>query len=63
MSTEIRENAEDLFAEASKVVDLLYGVRDTYFPANSDDKTSKLLAESNLALQLLDKIPQGFILN
>ncbi|KAK6134258.1 hypothetical protein DH2020_031994 [Rehmannia glutinosa] len=54
---EIIENAEDLFAEASKAVDALYTIRDTYFPTNPDDKTSKLLAESNLALQVLDEIP------
>ncbi|KAK6157618.1 hypothetical protein DH2020_011866 [Rehmannia glutinosa] len=57
MSSEIIENAEDLFAEASKAVDALYTIRDTYFPTNPDDKTSKLLAESNLALQVLDEIP------
>lgn len=60
MSSEKKENAEDLFAEASKAVDVLYNIRDTYFPANPDDKTSKLSTESNLALQVLDRIPQGF---
>lgn len=63
MSSETKENAEDLFSEASKAVDMLYNIRDTYFPANPDDKTSKLSSESNIALQLLDRIPQGFILN
>ncbi|KAL8035038.1 hypothetical protein ABFX02_12G071100 [Erythranthe guttata] len=58
MSSEATANAEDLFAEASKAADVLYGIRDTYFPTNPDDKASKLLAESNLALQLLDSIPQ-----
>lgn len=58
MSSEKKENAEDLFAEASKAVDVLYNIRDTYFPANPDDKTSKLSTESNLALQVLDRIPQ-----
>lgn len=58
MSSETKENAEDLFAEASKAVDVLYNIRDTYFPANPDDKTSKLSTESNLALQVLDRIPQ-----
>ncbi|KAL0424674.1 UNVERIFIED_CONTAM: Tetratricopeptide repeat protein 5 [Sesamum radiatum] len=57
MSSGSRGDAEDLFAEASKAVDLLYNIRDTYFPTNPDEKTSKLLMESNLALQLLDKIP------
>ncbi|KAL0380833.1 UNVERIFIED_CONTAM: Tetratricopeptide repeat protein 5 [Sesamum angustifolium] len=57
MSSGSRGDAEDLFAEASKAVDLLYNIRDAYFPTNPDEKTSKLLMESNLALQLLDKIP------
>ncbi|PIN06196.1 hypothetical protein CDL12_21244 [Handroanthus impetiginosus] len=57
MSSEGRGYAEDLFADASKAVDVLYNIRDTYFPSNPDDKTSKLLAESNLALEVLDKIP------
>ncbi|KAG8366689.1 hypothetical protein BUALT_Bualt17G0105600 [Buddleja alternifolia] len=57
MSSEGIENAEDLFAEASKAADELYNIRDTYFPTNPDDKTSKLFTESNLALQLLDEIP------
>ncbi|KAL6539031.1 hypothetical protein OROMI_025357 [Orobanche minor] len=57
MSSEARENAGDLFADASKAVDALYTIRDTFFPANSDDKTSRLLAESNVVLQVLDEIP------
>ncbi|KAL3654459.1 hypothetical protein CASFOL_004140 [Castilleja foliolosa] len=57
MSSESGANAEDLFAEASKAADALYTIRDTYFPINPDDKTSKLVAESNLALQMLDEIP------
>ncbi|KAL6573765.1 hypothetical protein OROHE_002224 [Orobanche hederae] len=57
MSSEARENAGDLFAEASKAVDALYTIPDTFFPANSDDKTSRLLAESNVVLQVLDEIP------
>lgn len=61
MSSGTTENAEDLFAEASKAADVLYDIRDTYYPTNPDDKTSKLLTESNLALQMLDKIPPGFI--
>ncbi|GER48804.1 tetratricopeptide repeat protein [Striga asiatica] len=57
MSSGSSESVADLFAEASKVVDALYITRDTYFPANPADKTSKLLVESNIALKLLDDVP------
>lgn len=62
MSSETKGNAEDLFVEASMAVDALYNTRDTYFPLSPDDKTSKLFKESNIALQLLDEIPPGFLL-
>ncbi|XP_042033736.1 tetratricopeptide repeat protein 5-like [Salvia splendens] len=58
MSIEAKETAEDLFAEASRAVDLLYNIRDTYFPESPDEKASKLSTESNLSLQVLDRIPQ-----
>ncbi|KAG8500628.1 hypothetical protein CXB51_002652 [Gossypium anomalum] len=48
---------EDVWAKATKVVDDLYEIRDTFFPQNPDDKTSKLQHESDLALNLLDSIP------
>ncbi|XP_051122249.1 uncharacterized protein LOC127245423 [Andrographis paniculata] len=51
------DELEHLFAEASQAVDALYTTRDTYFPTNPDDKTSRLLAQSNLSLQFLDEIP------
>ncbi|CAA2981828.1 tetratricopeptide repeat 5-like [Olea europaea subsp. europaea] len=57
MSSERRVNPQDLFAEASKAADELYNIRETYFPPNPDDKTSKLNTDSTLALQLLDSIP------
>ncbi|CAA0817193.1 Unknown protein [Striga hermonthica] len=57
MSSDSIESAADLFAEASKVVNALYTTRDTFFPANPADKTSKLLVESNIALKLLDDVP------
>lgn len=64
MSSERRVNPQDLFAEASKAADELYNIRETYFPPNPDDKTSKLNTDSTLALQLLDSIPPGItILN
>ncbi|XP_012458510.1 uncharacterized protein LOC105779301 isoform X1 [Gossypium raimondii] len=48
---------EDVWAKATKVADDLYEIRDTFFPQNADDKTSKLQHESDLALNLLDSIP------
>ncbi|KAA3463716.1 Tetratricopeptide repeat 5 [Gossypium australe] len=48
---------EDVWAKATKVADDLYEIRDTFFPQNPDDKTSKLQHESDLALNLLDSIP------
>ncbi|KZV19521.1 hypothetical protein F511_06383 [Dorcoceras hygrometricum] len=54
---EVSRNADDLFAEAMKATDVLYNVRDTYFPDNPDEKASKLLGKASIALQLLDEIP------
>ncbi|KAB2035551.1 hypothetical protein ES319_D04G160100v1 [Gossypium barbadense] len=48
---------KDVWAKATKVADDLYEIRDTFFPQNADDKTSKLQHESDLALNLLDSIP------
>ncbi|KAB2087673.1 hypothetical protein E1A91_A04G128100v1 [Gossypium mustelinum] len=48
---------DDVWAKATKVADDLYEIRDTFFPQNPDDKTSKLQHESDLALNLLDSIP------
>ncbi|XVE84908.1 hypothetical protein DITRI_Ditri17bG0049300 [Diplodiscus trichospermus] len=47
----------DVWAKARKAADDLYDLRDTFFPQKPDDKTSKLLQESDLALKLLDSIP------
>ncbi|KAK6921653.1 Tetratricopeptide repeat protein 5, OB fold domain [Dillenia turbinata] len=56
-----REGAEvddgDLMEKATRAVDDLYNLRDTYFPANPDDKISKLDIQVRLALQILDSIP------
>lgn len=57
MSSERRVNVQDLFAEASKAADELYNIRETFFPPNPDEKTSKLNTDSTFALQLLDSIP------
>lgn len=54
---------EDVWARATKVADDLYEIRDTFFPQNPDDKTSKLQHESDLALNLLDSIPAGIFPN
>ncbi|XP_021896165.1 tetratricopeptide repeat protein 5-like isoform X2 [Carica papaya] len=48
---------EDLWAKVTKAVDDLYNLRDTYFPANPDEKVFVLQKESDLALNLLDSIP------
>ncbi|XP_024951383.1 uncharacterized protein LOC102623790 isoform X2 [Citrus sinensis] len=48
---------EDIWARATKAADDLYHVKETFFPANPDDKVSKLQNESDLALRLLDSVP------
>ncbi|CAL8995074.1 unnamed protein product [Prunus brigantina] len=48
---------DDALVKATRATEALYLVRDTYFPANPDDKIAKLNAESDLALSLLDSIP------
>ncbi|XP_071926735.1 uncharacterized protein [Coffea arabica] len=57
MNREIEEIQEDLLAKAAKAADELYNIRDTYFPADPNDKISKLQAESDLVLQTLNSIP------
>ncbi|KAI5677270.1 hypothetical protein M9H77_08220 [Catharanthus roseus] len=57
MSRETQEIEEDLFAKAERAADELYTIRDTYFPADPNEKTSKLQTEYDLALQLLSSIP------
>ncbi|TQE07976.1 hypothetical protein C1H46_006384 [Malus baccata] len=48
---------DDALAKAAKAVEALYLLRDTYFPADPDDKISRLNTDSDLALNLLDSIP------
>lgn len=62
MSKETQEIEEDLFAKAERAADELYTIRDTYFPADPNDKTSKLQTESDLALQFLTSIPLGTLI-
>lgn len=54
-----RQADVSLLAAATEAANHLYGVRDTYFPSNLEDKLSKLRDESNSALELLDSIPPG----
>ncbi|XP_057962730.1 uncharacterized protein LOC131154169 isoform X2 [Malania oleifera] len=51
------EDVQDLMARITRAVDDIYHVRDTYFPADPDEKISKLRRESDLAIKLLDSIP------
>ncbi|KAF5450978.1 hypothetical protein F2P56_031286 [Juglans regia] len=48
---------QDPMAKATIAAEELYHTRDTYFPANPDEKISKLQTESDLALKLLDSVP------
>lgn len=50
---------EDPLAKATRAAEDLYQLRDTYFPANPDEKLDKLQRESDLAIKLLDSIPLG----
>ncbi|WRX15312.1 hypothetical protein QQP08_007799 [Theobroma cacao] len=47
----------DAWGKARKAADALDELRDTFFPQNADNKTSKLQQKSHLALKLLDSIP------
>ena len=61
MSNKQAKEAEDPMGKATIAVEDLYHIQDTYFPTNPDDKISKLQKESDLALNLLDSVPQGAI--
>ncbi|XP_004300934.1 PREDICTED: tetratricopeptide repeat protein 5-like [Fragaria vesca subsp. vesca] len=56
MSNPAVEN-DDALEKAGSATEALYSTRDTYFPANPDDKIARLKSESDLALNLLDSIP------
>lgn len=58
-TTGSRQEGEDLWAEVARAAEDLYNLRDTYFPSNPLDKISKLQAQSDLSLNLLDSIPLG----
>ncbi|KAK8568954.1 hypothetical protein V6N13_106834 [Hibiscus sabdariffa] len=59
MATAVGKDEEDVWGKARKAADDLYEIRDTFYPQNPDDKTSKLQHEPGLALKLLDSIPAG----
>ncbi|XP_077243971.1 uncharacterized protein LOC143884345 [Tasmannia lanceolata] len=47
----------DLLSKATKAAEDLYILRDTYFPSDPNEKSSRLQQESDLVLNLLDSIP------
>ena len=49
---------EDPMGKPTIVVEDLYHIQDTYLPTNPDDKISKQQKEKDLALNLLDFVPQ-----
>ncbi|GMH15189.1 hypothetical protein Nepgr_017030 [Nepenthes gracilis] len=57
MSGESQCDDGDLLEKVTKATDDLYNTRDTFFPANPDDKISILQQESDLCLKLLDSVP------
>ncbi|KAL4346472.1 hypothetical protein GQ457_17G005740 [Hibiscus cannabinus] len=57
MAAAVGKDEEDVWGKARNAADDLYEIRDTFYPQNPDDKTSKLQHESDLALKLLDSIP------
>ncbi|XP_043696113.1 tetratricopeptide repeat protein 5-like [Telopea speciosissima] len=57
MSEHSQSKDRDLMAKAAKIAEDLYNLRDTYFPADPEEKISKLQTEADLALKLLDTIP------
>ncbi|KAL9683307.1 hypothetical protein QQ045_015127 [Rhodiola kirilowii] len=52
------DGAEEVLSKTRQAVEELYRIRDTYFPQNPEDKIAKLRHESDLALRILDSIPQ-----
>lgn len=54
------EDVENPLIKASIATDNLYQIRDTFYPENPDDKTSKLHQQSQYCLNLLDSISPQF---
>ncbi|GAB4828813.1 hypothetical protein Ancab_018474 [Ancistrocladus abbreviatus] len=57
MSGHSQNDDQDFLGRAARATDSLYNIRDTFFPANPDEKISKLQQESDLCLKFLDSIP------
>ncbi|XP_010253138.1 PREDICTED: tetratricopeptide repeat protein 5-like isoform X2 [Nelumbo nucifera] len=57
MSSQTEAEDRDLMAKAAKATEDLYYSRNTYFPADLEEKMSRLQSEADLALKLLDSIP------
>ncbi|XP_042466092.1 tetratricopeptide repeat protein 5-like [Zingiber officinale] len=51
------EEEREAISSVLAVVDELYRIRDTYFPRNPEEKTSRLRALVDTALSLLDSLP------
>lgn len=51
------KDASDLMENATEATNDLYTIRDTYFPSDPNEKTSKLQTQSQIALNLLDSVP------
>ncbi|KAG6529448.1 hypothetical protein ZIOFF_011646 [Zingiber officinale] len=53
------EEEREAISSVLAVVDELYRIRDTYFPRDPEEKTSRLRALVDTALSLLDSLPPG----
>ncbi|KAM3269667.1 tetratricopeptide repeat protein 5 [Capsicum chacoense] len=54
---EVAGAGDELYVKATAAADELYNFRDNYFPLTPEERISKLQNLSDLALQILDKIP------
>ncbi|KAF6137349.1 hypothetical protein GIB67_036386 [Kingdonia uniflora] len=57
MTTQNEVEGRDVMVKATNAAENLYILRDTFFPADPQEKTSKLQTQADLALKLLDSIP------
>lgn len=58
-SSRTTEEENEALSRAAQATELLYQMRDRYFPSNPDEKNSKLLQDSGRILKLIDSIPLG----
>lgn len=56
---EVAGAGDELYVKSTAAADELYNFRDNYFPLTPEERISKLQNLSDLALQILDKIPIG----